>query len=175
MPDRAMDAIEEHFGIDLETRQITDEMPAPARLTRAQRLGESCVWCAIGAAAAGGMVPLAFVGDPRPSACPRCWEIRLTALRTYLAWSAHTDTCWICSTSRCARARPLAEAHDAARAAVTTRPPHCPDCEGVAMIADQHVVPQIRETATVPVRAYTHTGLCGRPPGPGSPRALRSV
>ncbi|MET8824807.1 hypothetical protein ABZX40_18055 [Streptomyces sp. NPDC004610] len=146
-----------HSILDAELGQLTDEMPAPGTLTVGQRQGEACVWCAVHAHAVGGLRPLAFAGEPRPSACHRCWAIRLRALRTYTAWRAHSDTCWYCAGSRCAAARPLAAAHTAARAAVTRDPAYCGRCSGALLVTHDNVVPFIREGLSGLYRSYAHT------------------
>ncbi|MET8826507.1 hypothetical protein ABZX40_28270 [Streptomyces sp. NPDC004610] len=140
-----------------ELGQLTDEMPAPGTLTAPQRQGEACVWCAVGADVGDGLRPLAFAGEQPPSACRRCWTIRLRSLRTYAAWREHADTCWFCASSRCAAARPLAAAHTAARAEVTGDPEYCARCRGTLLVTHDNVVPFIREGLSGLYRAYAHT------------------
>ncbi|MEU9338059.1 DUF6415 family natural product biosynthesis protein [Streptomyces sp. NPDC048290] len=158
----------------LETQQLTDDMPALRTLTAHQRTGQACVWCGVGAAASGAMHRLAFVGEQAPSACERCWTVRRHALRTYLDWQRHADTCWVCAADRCATAVPLAQAHEHARAAVTDRPPYCVRCSGALLIANHQVVPRIREGYTGFYRSYAHIGLCQAEPRPfNAPRQVR--
>ncbi|MEU9334334.1 DUF6415 family natural product biosynthesis protein [Streptomyces sp. NPDC048290] len=144
----------------LEARQLADDMPALRTLTPHQRTGQACVWCGVGAAAGSAMHRLAFVREQAPSACERCWTVRRDALRTYLDWQRHSDTCWVCAADRCATAVPLAQAHARARAVVTDRPPYCVRCSGALLIGDHQVVPRVREGCSGFSRAYVHVGLC---------------
>ncbi|MEU9337251.1 DUF6415 family natural product biosynthesis protein [Streptomyces sp. NPDC048290] len=155
----------DHQTAAQETQQLTDEMPALRTLPPHQRTGQACVWCA---ATTTAMHPLAFASDQPPAACDRCWTARRHALRTYLTWQQHADTCWVCATDRCATAVPLAQAHQHARATVTDRPPYCARCSGALLISNHQVIPHIRERDTGLHRAYTHVGLC-----PAEPRLFR--